>query len=123
MKEIKAYVRVSAVQDVVSALERAGFCCMTMIDVSTIGGLADPARSKYSMEFIERYSRMVRLELVCRDEDAGKVVQIIRERGCTHQAGDGIIFVLPVDRAVKIRTGEVGDRILQVPSHTNPKQS
>jgi nitrogen regulatory protein P-II 1 len=121
MKEVKAYVRVGVVQEVVSALESAGFYCMTMIDISALGNLADPARSKYSIEFTERYSKMARLELVCEDDDAGKVVEIIREKGCTHQSGDGIIFVLPVDRAVKVRTGEEGDKILQVRSTKGAK--
>ena len=116
MKEVKAYIRVGVVQEVVSALEGAGFCCMTIIDVSALGGLSDPAQSKYSIEFIERYSKMVRLELVCKDDDAGRVVEIIREKGCTHHSGDGIIFVLPVERAVKVRTGEEGGTILQVRS-------
>jgi nitrogen regulatory protein P-II 1 len=116
MKEVKAYVRVSVVQEVVSALERAGFCCMTLIDVSALGNLADPRRSSYSIEFIEKYSKVVRLELVCSDDGAAKVVDIIREKGRTHQAGDGIIFVLPVERAVRIRTGEEGDPVLQLPS-------
>ena len=116
MKEIKAYVRVTIVQEVVNALEQAGFCCMTIIDVSALGNLADATKSKYSMEFVEKYSKMARIELVCKDGDADQVVQTIQQSGCTHQHGDGIIFVLPVDRAVKIRTNEEGDYVLQMPS-------
>lgn len=116
MKEIKAYLRISEVHDVVSSLEVAGFCCMTIMDVSGLGNLADPNRSKYSMEFLEKYTKMVRLELVCKDEDANTVVTIVQKNGCTKQHGDGIIFVLPVERAVKIRTNEEGENILQTPS-------
>ncbi|MDE3056784.1 MAG: P-II family nitrogen regulator [Bacteroidota bacterium] len=116
MKEIKAYVRVEIVQQVVDALERKGFCCMTVIDVSALGNLADPAQSKYSLEFVERYSKKARIELVCKDSDADTVVEVIQKNGCTHQHGDGIIFVLPVERAVKIRTAAEGDEILQMPS-------
>ena len=57
MKEIKAYVRIDIVQEVVGALERAGFSSMTIFDVSALGNLADAAKSKYSMEFIEKYSK------------------------------------------------------------------
>lgn len=115
MKEIKAYVRVTRIQHVVESLERAGFCCMTIIDVSGLGSLADAKESKYSFEFVERYSKLARIELVCRDENAEEVIQIIKGMGCTHQHGDGIIFVLPVEQAVKIRNGEEGDHILQTP--------
>jgi nitrogen regulatory protein P-II 1 len=113
MKEIKAFVKTSALEDVVTGLKDAGFSSMTIIDVSGLGALIDPEKWKYSMEFVEKMSRVAKIELVCRDEDAGKVVDIIKTRGRTHQTGDGIIFVLPIERAVKIRTGEEGEKILQ----------
>jgi nitrogen regulatory protein P-II 1 len=113
MKEIKAYVKTAALEDVVTALKGAGFSSMTIIDVSGLGNLIDPEQWKYSMEFVEKMSKIAKIELACRDEDAAKGVEIIKTRGCTHQTGDGIIFVLPIERAVKIRTGEEGERILQ----------
>ncbi len=113
MKEIKAYVRISIVQEVVVALKREGFCCMTIIDVSGLGSLIDPEDWKYSMEFVDKMSRMAKIELVCSDAMADKAVEIIRQHGQTHHSGDGIIFVSPVERAVKIRTGIEGDAILQ----------
>lgn len=114
MKEIKAYVRVSIANQVVQGLEGAGFGSMTIIDVSALGRLADPTHSKYSMEYIDKYSRMAKIELVCSSEDALRVVDVIRACGCTHQPGDGIIFVSPVERAVKIRTGDEGHEVLQM---------
>lgn len=114
MKEVKAYVRVRIVEKVVSALEDAGFCCMTVIDVSALGHLADAQDAKYSIEFVEKHSKMAKIELVCKNENVDAVVKVIREAGCTHQPGDGIIFVAPVEQAVKIRTGEAGKGILHV---------
>lgn len=61
-------------------------------------------------------STVAKLELVCKDDDANKVVSVIQKHGCTNQPGDGIIFVLPVERAVKIRSGREGETVLQVPS-------
>lgn len=113
MKEIKAYVRIRRMDDVVRALEVAGFTRMTIIDVSALGKLADSKEAKYSIEFVEKYSRMAKIELVCQDRDADAVVTIIQQNGCTHQHGDGIIFVAPVERAVRIRTAEEGGQILQ----------
>jgi len=116
MKEIKAYVKLSALEKVVAALKDAGFCCMSIIDVSGLGALMDPKEAKYSFEFVQKMSKVAKLELVCRDENADTVVRLIQENGCTHDHGDGIIFVLPVERAVKVRTGDEGGSILQTTS-------
>ncbi|MFQ6112798.1 MAG: P-II family nitrogen regulator [bacterium] len=113
MKEIKAYVRIRMVEQVVRTLEEAGFNRMTIIDVSALGKLADSKEAKYSIEFVKKYSKMAKIELVCRDEDADKVVEVIQKNGCTHQPGDGIVFVAPVERAMKIRTADEGEHILQ----------
>lgn len=118
MKEVKAYVKLAVLEDVVSGLNLAGFCCMSIIDVSGLGNFMDPEHWKYSLEFVEKMSKVAKIELVCPDKDAAKVVEIIRTRGCTHQAGDGIVFVIPVERAVKIRTGEEGDHVLQTRTRT-----
>ena len=116
MKEIKAYVKLSRLEDVVSGLKDSGFCCMTIIDVSGLGNYRNPEDWKYSIEFVEKTSKLAKIELACPDGQAGKAVDVIKTRGCTHSAGDGIIFVYPLDRAVKIRTGEEGDRVLQTRS-------
>jgi nitrogen regulatory protein P-II 1 len=113
MREIKAYVRTRKTEQVVRALEEAGFGSMTIIDVSALGKLADAKESKYSIEFVERFSKMAKVELVCKDEEVDRVVDIIQKNSCTNQPGDGIIFVTPVERAVKIRTCEEGAHILQ----------
>lgn len=113
MKEIKAYVRIKRLDDVVRALEDAGFTRMTIIDVSALGKLADSKEAKYSIEFVEKYSKMAKIELVCKDQDVDAAVVTIQKGGCTHQHGDGIIFVAPVERAVRIRTGEEDEQILQ----------
>lgn len=113
MNEIKAYIKISVLADVVAELNRAGFCCMTIIDVAGLGELIDPKEYKYSLEFVEKTSKVAKLELVCSEEDATKVIDIIKKHGRTNEAGDGIIYVSPVVRAVKIRTGEEGQTILQ----------
>lgn len=113
MKEVKAHVRVGCVGQVVHALEEIGFRNMTVIDVSALGKLADAKETKFSIEFVERYSKMAKIELVCADEDASRIVEVIQKNGCTHQHGDGIIFVSPVERAVKIRNSEEGEGVLQ----------
>ena len=93
MKEIKAYIRPSMADRVISALELAGVPGMTVIDVSTLGKWADPERSKLSMEYCEKYCTTVKIELVCDDSDAEKFINIISEKARTGSKGDGKIFV------------------------------
>jgi nitrogen regulatory protein PII len=113
MKEIKAYVRNFMIQNVVSALIREGFSSMTIIDVAGLGNLVDPEREHYSIEVFRSSSKMVKIELVCASEATDQVVKIIQESGVTHRSGDGIIFVSPVEHAIKIRTGAEGTAVLQ----------
>lgn len=113
MKEVKAYVRTRVVEQVVTALEEGGYNRMTIIDVSALGRLADDSEARYSIEFVEKHSTMAKIELVCKDADVDRVIQIVQQNACTHRHGDGIIFLAPVERAIRIRNDEEGEQILQ----------
>lgn len=63
MKEIKAYVRITLLEEIVGALRQAGFCCMSIVDVSGLGNLMDPKEAKYSMEFVQKMSKVAKIEL------------------------------------------------------------
>lgn len=109
MKAVKAYIRTAKVEEVVHALEKSGVCNLTVIDVMAIGKHADPADAKYSIELMERYARVAKLEIVCTDDHIHKIIEILRNAAYTGQAGDGIVYVTPVEMAVKIKTGAVGE--------------
>lgn len=109
MKEIKAYVRCEKVDEVIDALERAGIEGITVIDVMGLGLLADPRSAKYSMECVERYSKVAKLEVVSRDNDVHRILEIVRKNAYTGTRGDGLIFVTSVEMAVKVRTGALGE--------------
>ncbi|MFQ6675552.1 MAG: P-II family nitrogen regulator [Fidelibacterota bacterium] len=114
MKEIKAYIKCSKVENVINGLHRIGVENLTVIDVMALGsGMIDPRQIKYSIECVEKYSDVAKLEITCSDRDVDEIVEIIRSRAYSGEKGDGVIFVLNVDRAVKIRTGETGDEFLQ----------
>ncbi len=108
MKEIKAYIRPSMADRVISALESAGVPGMTVIDVSALGRWADPEKSKISMEFCEKYSTTIKIELVCDDKDGEKYVKIIAEKARTGNKGDGKIFVSEISDSMSIRTNMHG---------------
>lgn len=112
MKEIKAYIRPETADRVIAKLESAGVRGMTVIDVSTLGGWADPENSKLSIEYCEKYCSSVKIELVCNDVDANKYIEIILETAHTGRKGDGKIFVSDITDSVSIRTGLHGDKAL-----------
>lgn len=114
MKEIKAYFRPVFVDSVVRALESAGARDLTVIHVDAFGPLADAYAAKHHLlnKYMEKYSAVVKLELVCQDEEAARFVEVIREHAHTGEHGDGRIFATRVEEAVNIRTGETGSKAL-----------
>lgn len=121
MKEIKAYIRLDKAEDVIHALEKAGVPGLTAIEVKAIGAAVDSTHARYSLNYIERVSPVTKLEVVCKDEDVDKIVEVISKKACTGRKGDGIIFVSDINTAVKIRTGERGEgALLSRPEKSSP---
>jgi len=108
MKEIKAYLRRSRMDEVVHALRAIGVTSMSIISVEGIGALADPEESELSIDYVTAYSHVAKLELVCREADMRRIVGVIQKLARTGDPGDGIIFVSTIDDAIKIRTGDKG---------------
>ena len=106
MKELKAYVRVERIDPIVHALKRAGIPRMSVIHVQAVGSSIDPSEARISVELACRYTNVVKLEIVCPENSVEEIVSIIEREGHTGRPGDGIIYVSPVETAVKIRTGE-----------------
>ncbi|MFQ6616635.1 MAG: P-II family nitrogen regulator [Fidelibacterota bacterium] len=114
MKEIKAYIKCRRVEDVIQGLSEIGVENMTVIDVMALGkGMVDPEHIKYSIECVEKYSDVAKVEIICSDEDAKDIVKTIRSRSHSGERGDGLIIVSRVDETIKIRTGETGSGFLQ----------
>lgn len=112
LKEIKAYLRPDRADDVIRALEEIDVKGMTVIDVAAMAGWADPRSKRYSSRYTARYSQVVKLEAVCPAVDVDQIVETIRRVGCTNHPGDGKIFILPVEDAVSVRSGERGTAAL-----------
>jgi nitrogen regulatory protein P-II 1 len=109
MLEIKAFIRVNMLDKVVQALESAGITNMTVIDVRAIWRGLREEDLRYSLELAQRYMNVAKLETLVRDEDAGRVMELIRNAARTGRPGDGIIYAVPVQEAVHIRTGRRGE--------------
>jgi nitrogen regulatory protein P-II 1 len=109
MKKIEAIIRPEKLEPVRTALAEIGVFGMTVSEVSGRGrqmGITLQWRvGDYRVEFLPK----VKIEAVVLDEDVGKTLNVIVRKARTGDRGDGKIFVLPVDNAVRIRTGDEGE--------------
>lgn len=105
MKLIKAYVRRERAEHVVRALEQTGAPGISVVSVHGVGYGYDP-RSFQPPTQIGSAPQVIKLEVVCHDDEVDALVSAIVSSARTGSPGDGIVFVTPVERVVKIRTGE-----------------
>jgi nitrogen regulatory protein P-II 1 len=112
MKMIQAIIRPSKVEEVKNALDGAGFTSLTSIEIKGRGrqkGITQIWRGEeYQVDMLPK----VKVELVVPDDKEDEVVEIIRKAAYTGNIGDGKIFVLPVEKTIRIRTGETDDKAL-----------
>lgn len=112
MKEIKAYVRTRAVDDVVRVLRKAGVPGITVVRAHGVGYGYEPFLFTLAPSEIKKVPEVAKVEVVCEDHCAEAAVGVIVGAARTGDPGDGIVFVTEVQRAVKIRTGEEGPAAL-----------
>jgi len=112
MKKIEAIIRPAKVGAVGTALKKAGNPGLMIMEIEGYGkqrGIEQEFRGKtYKTELITK----AKLTVIVKDEEAAKIVQVIRGAAYTGKEGDGKIFISPVEDAVRIRTGESGDLAL-----------
>ena len=112
MKKIEAIIKPFKLDEVKDGLSRMGVKGMTVTEVKGFGrqrGHKEVYRgAEYQVDFVPK----VKIEVVVESELVPQAIEIILERARTGQIGDGKIFVIPVEEAVRIRTGETGENAL-----------
>jgi nitrogen regulatory protein P-II 1 len=112
MKKIEAIIRPHKLEAVHHALREEGFYGLTVSEIKGYGrqkGHTEIYRgSEYKIEFVPK----LKIELVCPDNKLEKAISIIINNSKTGEVGDGKIFVLPVEEAIRVRTEEVGESAL-----------
>lgn len=112
MKKIEAIVKPFKLEEVRDALSEVGVVGMSVSEVKGFGrqkGHTEIYRgSEYTVDFLPK----IKMEMVLPDELVDGAVKAICEAAKTGKIGDGKVFVLPVEQAVRIRTDENGDEAL-----------
>ena len=106
MKLIVAIIRPEKLADVKRALFEVGVTGMTLSRVSGHGGERDVVQQYRGESVVLEFHEKVRIEMACSEEFVDRTIDAICEGARTGDVGDGKIFVLPLDRTVRIRTGE-----------------
>ena len=108
MKKIEAIVKPFKLDDVKEALNEIGVQGMTVSEVKGYGRQKGHKEIYRGAEYVVDFIPKVKLEIVVPADLAGQVVDTIQKAANTGKLGDGKIFVVPIDEAVRVRTGERG---------------
>lgn len=106
MKKIEAIIKPFKLDDVKEALNEIGISGMTISEVKGYGRQKGHTELYRGAEYVVDFIPKIKIEIVINDEIVENVVDKILEVAKTGKVGDGKIFVLPVDSAVRIRTDE-----------------
>lgn len=106
MKKIEAIVKPFKLDDVKDALTGIGVSGMTVTEVKGYGRQKGHTEIYRGAEYVVDFIPKVKIEIVIAASQVSQVVDTIRKAANTGKIGDGKIFVVPVERVVRVRTGE-----------------
>ncbi len=112
MKLLTAVVKPFKLDDVREALSEAGIQGITVSEIKGFGrqkGHTELYRgAEYSVDFVPK----TRIEIAVPDDLVDRVLEAISTAAATGSIGDGKIFIVPLEQAIRIRTGETGEQAL-----------
>ncbi|MBM3498417.1 MAG: P-II family nitrogen regulator [Armatimonadetes bacterium] len=109
MKKIECITRPLKVEAIKDALGQIGIVGMTVTEVRGCGKQRGRTERYRGAEYVVSLLPKAKIEIVVSDEQVDEVVEAILNAARTGEIGDGKIFVLPVEQAIRIRTGEAGE--------------
>lgn len=112
MKKVEAIIRPSKLEDLKDALGKYNTQGMTVTEVVGCGlqkGKKEIYRgTEYTIDLLQK----VKIEIVVKDAAVEGLVNLIKESAKTGEIGDGKIFIVDLENAIRIRTGESGETVL-----------
>ncbi len=106
MKKIEAIIKPFKLEDVKDALTEAGITGMTVSDVKGYGRQQGHSELYRGAEYVVDFLPKIKIELIVAESDVDNTIDIIINAAKTGKIGDGKIFVSPIEKVVRIRTGE-----------------
>ncbi len=113
MKKVEAFVRHEAFEPIRMDLLTLGFPSLSIMEVKGSGRQKGITERYRGAELTNYLRPKVKIECVDATKDLMTIVDTILKHGRTGAVGDGKVFVLPVEEAYRVRTGEAGEEILQ----------
>jgi len=113
MKKVEAFIRHEAFEPIRMELLEKGFPSLSIGQYRGSGRQKGITEHYRGSELTIHLRPKMKLEIVVDDKDVGIVTEAILTHARTGAIGDGKIFVLPVEDAIRIRTGESGEEVLQ----------
>ena len=112
MKKIEATIKPFKLDEVKEALNENGVTGITLSEVKGFGrqkGHREIYRgAEYTVDFVPK----IKLSIVVDDSIVEKTIETIMEKANTGKIGDGKLFIIPVENAIRIRTGETGNNAI-----------
>jgi nitrogen regulatory protein P-II 1 len=112
MKKIEAIIKPFKLDEVKDALNKVGVKGITVSEVKGFGRQKGHTELYRGAEYVVDFLPKIKLEIVASDDMVTQIVETIEVAGKTGKIGDGKIFVVPVEEAVRIRTGQRGGEAL-----------
>jgi len=106
MKKVDAIIKPFKLDDVREALSSAGITGMTATEVKGFGRQKGHTELYRGAEYVVDFLPKVKIEVVIKDDQLDACIEAVTNAARTGKIGDGKIFVTPVERVVRIRTGE-----------------
>jgi nitrogen regulatory protein PII len=112
MKKIEAIIKPFKLEDVKDAVLKLGVSGMTITEVKGFGRQKGHKEIYRGAEYVVDFLPKIKIEVAVPSDLVAKVVAAITENAHTGEIGDGKIFILPLEKAIRIRTGEEDEDVL-----------
>ncbi|MGF1627049.1 MAG: P-II family nitrogen regulator [Alphaproteobacteria bacterium] len=108
MKKIEAIIKPFKLEEVKEALSEIGLSGITVLEAKGFGRQKGHTELYRGAEYVVDFLPKVKIEIVLEDDQVDRAIETIQKAAYTGKIGDGKIFVVPIEQAIRIRTGETG---------------
>ncbi len=112
MKKIEAIIKPFKLDEVKEALHEVGLQGITVLEAKGFGRQKGHTELYRGAEYVVDFLPKVKIELFVKDDMLERAVEAIQQAAHTGRIGDGKIFIVPVENAIRVRTGETGNEAI-----------